>query len=168
MTESFDADSMSSCKAAEDVELDSNSATVFTHDTGTVPTPITDLYSPSTATFGFNSTVSTHLWGRQAHLKPDLNSDESQSEPSHSDLSGDALTHQSMSIDDEDAEFVEELESVYSAYADVSTSPSGVAMRLSTVLGMEDIMSDTESVTDPHLYSLSMRIPRPRAWTGSP
>ena len=171
--ESCDADSISSCQAAEDVELGSRSTstTIFTHET--VTTPTIDLPTPLTDTFGFGfSSASAHLWGRQAQLKHNLSLDESQSDPSQSDLSGNSLIHPCLLIDDddeddEDAEFVSELESVYSAFADVSSGSLGGAVRLSTVFGMDDIMSDAESVTDPHLHSVAVRIPPPRAWMGA-
>jgi hypothetical protein len=180
MMESFDTYTTSSCQAAEDVGLQSSSATIFTHETGTVTTPTTNLPTPSSGSFGFgsSSTVSAPFWGRQA--KPERHhrfDDEPQFEfdPSQSDISGGALVHglstdgdgddDDDDDDDGNAEFVGELESVYSAFADLS--PPGGAVRLSSVLGIDDIMSDTESVTDPHLHSVSMRIPRHRPWTTS-
>jgi len=168
MEEGFDDESVSSCQAAEDVDLRSSSVTFFTHDSGTVTSPTIDLPTPSSDTFdfGFNSTVSSHLWGRQAVLKHNLSLDDSHSAPSQSDLSGNTPLHPGLILDDEDAEFIGELESVYSAFADVSMSSAGGPMRLSTVFGMDDTMSDTESVTDPHLHSISVRFPRPTAWMG--
>jgi hypothetical protein len=165
MAEIFDSESVSSCRAAEDVELESRCATFFTHDSGTATTPTMDLPTPSSDTFsfGFSSSISAHLWGRQAALKHDLSLDESHSAPSQSDLSGNTPVRPGLIIDDdddeddEDAEFVGELESVYSAFADR-------AIRRNTVFGMDDTMSDTESVTDPHLHSVSVRIHQPRAW----
>ena len=92
----YDADSVLSSQAADDVELRSSttSTTIFTHGTTTSPT---------------------------------------------------------IGDDDEDAD---ELESVYSVFADVSmSSAAGGVLRLSTVFGMDDTMSDTESVMDPHRLS---------------
>ena len=165
--ESDDADSMLSSQAAEDLELPSRStsATIFTHETVTAPT--LDPPTPSSDTFGFGmSSVSSHLWGRQAQRKHgDRSLDASQS-----DISGNTLAHRGLGAfddddeGDEDAEFVGELESVYSAFADLSMDPPGGAVRLSTVFGTDDIMSDTESVTDPHLHSVPVPIPSPRAW----
>ena len=161
MVQSYGTDSILSCQAAEDVQLGSRStsATIFTHETAMTPT--IDLPTPSSATFGLGlNSVSAHLWGRQAQLKHDLSLDESQS-----DFSGNTLPHHGLGFDDEDAEFVSELESVYSAFADLSMSSAGGGpVRLSTVFGTDDIMSDAESVTDPHLHSAPLRIPPPRAW----
>jgi hypothetical protein len=169
--ESFDTYSVSSWQATEDVELESSNATIFTHETRTVTTPTTNLPTPLSGSFGFSygsSTISAPFWGRQAQPKRDPRFDYEPQSEFQSDLSGDAL-FQGLSIDadddDGDAEFVEELESVYSAFADLS--PSGEVMRLSTVFGMDDVMSDTESVTDPHLHSISICTPLPRAWTDS-
>jgi hypothetical protein len=166
MAETFDSESVSSCQAAEDVELRSSNTTFFTYDSGTVTTPTIDLPTPTSESFGFGfgSSVSTHLWGRQAALKHDLSLDESHSAPSQSDLSGNTPVRPGLILDDEDVEFVGELESVYSAFADLSMSSAGGAMQLSTMFGMNDTMSDTESVTDPHLHSVPVRIPRPRVW----
>ena len=160
----YDAESISSCQAAEDVELGSRStsATIFTRMTPTI-----DLPTPTSDSFGFGgSSVSAHLWGRQAQLKHARSLDESQSDdPSQSDFSDNTLA---LGFDDDDAEFVGELESVYSAFADLSmsTSAAGGPVRLSTVYSTDDIMSDTESVTDPHLHAGPVRPPptRARAW----
>src|SRR5258708_38396106 len=118
MMESYDADSVSSCQAAEAMELGSRctSATIFTHDTAMSPP------TPSSETFGLGlSSVSAHLWGRQAQLKPDLRLDTSQSDSTQSESAFSGLG----GFDDEDAEFVGELESVYSAFADLSMSSAG-------------------------------------------
>ena len=177
MAEAFDSDSVLSCRAAEDVELRSSGTTFYTHDSETVTSPTTDLPTPSSETFsfGFGSTVSAHLWGRQASLKHSLSFDDSQSAPSQSDLSGNTPLRPRLIIDDdyededdEDAEFVGELESVYSAFADMSMNSPGGPTSHSSMFGMDDTMSDTESVTDPHLHSVSVHIPRPRAWMGHP
>ena len=179
MEENLDSESISSCRAAEDVELGSSSATFFTHDSETVTSPTIDLPTPSSETFsfGFSSTISAHLWGRQAMLKHDLSLDESHSTPSQSDISGNTPIRPGLIIDDdedddfededEDAKFVGELESVYSAFADMNMGSVGGAIRRNTMFGMDDdTMSDTESVTDPHLHSVSVRIHQPRAWMG--
>lgn len=170
MEETFDSESISSCRAAEDVELGLSNATFFTHDSGTVTAPTIDLPTPSSETFSFglSSTVSAHLWGRQAVLKHHLSFslDESHSTPSHSDVSGNTPVRPGLIIDDEDAEFVGELESVYSAFADMNMSSAGGTIWCNPVFGMDDTMSDTESVTDPHLHSIPVRVHRPRAWIG--
>ncbi len=178
MPEAFDSDSLLSCRAVEDVDLRSSGTTFYTHDSETVTTPTIDLPTPSSETFsfGFGSTVSAHLWGRQAMLKHDLSLDDSHSAPSQSDLSGNTPFRPGLIIDDddedeyddEDAEFVGELESVYSAFIDMSMNSPGGATPHSSMFGMDDTMSDTESVTDPHLHSVSVHIPRPRAWMGHP
>ena len=159
----YDAESISSCQAAEDVELGSRStsATIFTRMTPTI-----DLPTPTSDSFGFGgSSVSAHLWGRQAQLKHARSLDESQSDdPSQSDFSDNTLA---LGFDDDDAEFVGELESVYSAFADLSmsmsTSSAGGPVRLSTLYSTDDIMSDTESVMDPHLHAGPMCLPPTRA-----
>ena len=106
------------------------------------------------------SSVSSHLWGRQAQRKHgDRSLDASQS-----DISANTLAHRGLGAFDD--EFVGELESVYSTFADLSMGPPGSAVRLSTVFGTDDTMSDMESMTDSHLHSVPVRIPAPKSLDG--
>ena len=112
----------------------------------TIPTPSSEMFG-----FGFDSSLCTPV-GETGCAKAHLSLDKSHSALSQSDLSRTCPSPWGLIIDDEDTKFIGELESVYSAFADVCISLAGGPIQLSTVFGMDDTMLGMESMTDPQVW----------------